>query len=252
VLRSGNFNRIEGNFIFGGRVKGTQGIRVFGEGHNILNNYVCNIDGHGLVLMAGEYTKKALSINYKPFLEKNSPHDSVYGSAQVIGVMFANNTFVNVKGADIVLGAGYMRDWPEKQRVLLPERNDFFNNLIYKTNHGIAIESPKKATIPSLNKFKFKPNIYAADIIYGGSIEIHPLPKGIRVVNPLLKLAKDGLYRPLKNSPAIGMAVEPFVNDDMDGQPRKFRSDIGADELSNDPVTRKPLIPNDVGAPWLR
>ncbi len=252
VLRYGNFNRLEGNFILGGNEKGTQGIRVAGAGHNIMNNYICNIDGDGLILMAGEFTDSALTGGYKPVFGKGAAHERISRYAQVIGGMFSNNTFVNIKGTDIVIGADYMRDWPESQCILLPEDNNFFNDLILKTNRGISIRVPKTDLKPPLNRFKFKPNIYAADIIYGGSIEIHPLPKGIRRVNPLLKLAKDGLYRPEKNSPAIGQAVEPFVNDDMDGQPRKSRSDIGADEVSDEPITRRPLIPEDVGAPWMR
>ncbi len=252
VLRSGNFNRVESNFIFGGNIKGTQGIRVAGRGQNVMNNYICNIDGDGLILMAGEYIDTALTSGYKPVLRDGTKLGRVPRYSQVAIGMFANNTFVNVKGTDIVLGAGYMRDWPESQRVLLPEDNSFLNNIIFKSKGGVCISVPKIDKKPPLNRFKFKPNIYAANIIYGGTIELHPLPKGIKKVNPLLKLAADGLYRPEKNSPAIGHAVEPFVDDDMDGQPRKPISDIGADEVSDEPVSRKPLTPKNVGAPWLR
>jgi hypothetical protein len=75
------------------------------------------------------------------------------------------------------------------------------------------------------------------------------LPASNSVIDPQLSLATDGLYRPATNSPAIDAALGTFTNvvDDMDGQPRLGLFDVGADELSNDPVVRRPLLPGDVG-----
>jgi poly(beta-D-mannuronate) lyase len=252
VARSGNFNRIQSNFILGGGVEGTDGIRAAGTGDNIQNNYICNITGDGLILMAGEFIDSALTKDYKPVLRSGTPLGRVPRYAQVVGDMIANNTFVNVGGTDIVIGAGYMRGWPESQRVLLPERNTFINNAIQKSNNGMAISYPKQDENPPLNKFKFQPNIFDANVVYGGKIELNPLPKGIRIENPMLKPGKGGLYRPEKNSPLIGKGVEPFVDNDVEGQPRSFPWDIGADQVSNLPVKRKPLTTKDVGASWLK
>lgn len=252
VGRSGNYNTIESNFILGGNVKGTAGIRIAGESHHIQNNYICNVAGDGLILMAGEYIDTALTKNYKPVLRSGTPLGRVPRYSQVKHNMIANNTFVNVGGTDIVLGEGYKRDWPESQRILLPEDNSFLNNVIQKSNNGTAVSIPIQDENSPLDKFKFKPNIFAANIIYGGTIELKPLPKGIKIENPLLKLSKDNLYRPQKGSPLIGKAVEPFVDNDIEGQSRDFPWDIGADEISNAPVKRKPLTSKDVGASWLR
>lgn len=252
VGRSGNSNVIENNFILGNNKKGTAGIRVAGQTHNIMNNYIADIEGNGIMLMAGEFIDSALTPNYKPVLREGTTLGRVPRYGKVIGAAISNNTFVNVQGSDIVLGTGYKSGWPESQRVLLPERVTISNNIILKSNNGTAISSPEQDTNPPLDKFIFKPNIYFANIIYGGEVKVDPLPKGIKFVDPLLKLADDGLYRPIENSPAIGEARELLVVEDMDGQPRKHKADIGADEISDRTISIRPLTSKNVGASWLR
>jgi hypothetical protein len=71
---------------------------------------------------------------------------------------------------------------------------------------------------------------------------------GFRRVDPLLFL-KDGLHRPPPSSPLVDAAVGSYaeISADMDGQERGAQKDVGADEVSSDPVLRRPLTRADVG-----
>ena len=71
--------------------------------------------------------------------------------------------------------------------------------------------------------------------------------------DPQLQLSADGLWRPGPASPAINGGSGDFsslISDDMDGQPRLGIFDIGADEVSNATIVRRPLGANDVGPAW--
>jgi hypothetical protein len=59
----------------------------------------------------------------------------------------------------------------------------------------------------------------------------------------------DGMWRLVAGSPAIDASLPGFdyVTEDVDGQKRVGKPDLGADELSTDPVLRKALTPADVG-----
>src|SRR5207253_1690004 len=78
--------------------------------------------------------------------------------------------------------------------------------------------------------------------------------KGVRIVDPRLERAADGLWRPAAGSPLLGAgAPRPFeILQDMDGQPRKGAADIGADQRSSAPVLRRPLKAAAVGPVWMR
>ena len=74
----------------------------------------------------------------------------------------------------------------------------------------------------------------------------------ITIVN--LARGANGLWRPATNSPVRGAAKDQFdsVKTDMDGQLRPPRKDIGADQLSEAPVTSRPLSAADVGPSWMK
>jgi poly(beta-D-mannuronate) lyase len=74
-----------------------------------------------------------------------------------------------------------------------------------------------------------------------------PIP-GVTIVDPHL-VRQDGWWRPGAVSPVLGAShgVWPFIARDIEGQPRKPRSDAGADEVSRATPLNKPLTPTDVG-----
>ena len=68
-------------------------------------------------------------------------------------------------------------------------------------------------------------------------------------VDPLLVKDSSGVYRLQKGSPAIGFAKSDFrgITFDMDGQLRKAPLDAGADQLSDQRVRVRALLPKHVG-----
>ncbi len=85
---------------------------------------------------------------------------------------------------------------------------------------------------------------YAANFVTGAA------PGGGGFVRRDPKLARAGeLLALTAGSPAIDAAVGryAFVSDDVDGQPRDAKPDVGADEWSAAPAARRPLTIADVG-----
>ena len=250
TLRSGNFNTIEGNFIFGNNKDGSRGIRLTGQYHKIINNYIENVKEDAIILYAGEYIDTYLTPDYQPILRAGTPLGRVPAYGQVKNTVIAHNTIINPGGDGMEIGAAYKVSWPTAQRVLLPENCTIANNVIIK-NGGTAIKSPVQDVNPPLDIFNFQPNTYAGNVIYGAVLGMNPAPaSGIITQNPLISLT-NGLYRPSGNSPLINAGVGDYVSGDMDGQIRDSNPDIGADEYSNTIITRKPLTPQDVGPQWI-
>jgi hypothetical protein len=163
---------------------------------------------------------------------------------------FAHNTIINSGGNGIDVGFSYKNQWPDLQMVLLPERNTFVNNLILNCkNNGINI-AVQDNTAP-LDMFTFKPNTFKGNIVFGDKKNAADLPEGAQRIDPSLSLNDDGVYRPAANSPAINSGIRSDVLDDMDGQIRDDRKDIGADEYSGSAIVRHPLTAGDVGPEWI-
>ena len=77
------------------------------------------------------------------------------------------------------------------------------------------------------------------------------LPAGIKNVDSKMKLATDGLYRLVSKSPAINSGADSEVKDDIMGNVRDTKKDIGAEEFGGVTPTRHPLTPNEVGPDWM-
>jgi hypothetical protein len=77
--------------------------------------------------------------------------------------------------------------------------------------------------------------------------------QGTKVMNNITDgagmMQTAGLWKLTPGSKAIDASLPGFdyVTEDIDGQKRQGKPDIGADELSMDPVTRGPLTEADVG-----
>ena len=250
TLRSGNFNTVEGNFIFGNNKDGSRGIRLTGQYHKIINNYIENVTEDAIVVYAGEYIDTFLTPDWQPILRAGTPLGRVPAYGPVKHTTIAHNTIVNPGGDGMEIGAAYKVSWPTAQRVLLPENCTIANNVIIK-NGGTAIRSPVQDVNPPLDIFNFQPNTYEGNVIYGAVLNMNPAPaSGIITQNPLISLT-NGLYRPSGSSPLINAGQGTYVTEDMDGQTRDSNPDIGADEYANTSITRKPLTPQDVGPQWI-
>jgi poly(beta-D-mannuronate) lyase len=244
VGRRGKNNTFEGNIILGQNQEGTTGIRVAGPNHRVVNNYICDVEGDGLRLIAGEFYGKSLTPSFK-VKKKDLPK-----YIQVRDGYFAHNTIVNSGKNGIDIGFSYKNQWPEVQMVLLPENNRFINNLVCNSGkHSITMAVQDKN--PPLDFLSFSPNRFEGNIVSGGALNLDPVPAGIRSADPKLVLNADGVYRLSKDSPAIGSGAKSDVGEDLDGQPRGDAKDVGADQYSEAKPVRHPLTANEVGPEWI-
>jgi poly(beta-D-mannuronate) lyase len=148
-------------------------------------------------------------------------NQSGFSHAQVVRARLVHNTLVNCGG---VFRIGTAHPLPPVDLVVA-------NNLFLNT--GFGAPAPMSGWI------------YSQNISWPSG----PGQTGFIVVNPLLTTV-NGLLKLSGGSPAINAAnngVNPFVTDDMDGHARAGARDIGADEFSSAPISRRPLSTSDVG-----
>lgn len=243
VGRRGKNNTFEGNYVFGQGQEGSTGIRVAGANHRVINNYIDGVFEDGLRLITGEYFEKSLTPNFAP-KKKALPK-----YLQVQNGYFAHNTIVNCGENGINVGFSYKNQWPSLQMVLLPENNQFINNIVFNCKEN-AVNIAVIDKNPPLDIFKFNPNYFDGNIIFGQNTSNTTLPPGIKVIDPLLKLGDDKLYHLTVKSPAINNGVTSNVKDDIEGKLRDSKKDIGSLEYESSKVIRQPLKIADVGPNW--
>ncbi|MDP2871797.1 MAG: chondroitinase-B domain-containing protein [Bacillota bacterium] len=223
TLRHGDRNWVEGNFFFANKVANSGGVRIIGEDHTVINNYIADCDGTSL--------KSALTLmNGVP----NSPLNRYF---QVKRALVAFNTLVNNK-VNFNIGGG-----KDSELTLPPLDCTIANNIVKGSVSPLILETDKPINM-----------IYEGNIFHGATLGINPVPSGITITDPLLYRAADTLWRPLSNSPAIGSAAGNYmlITKDIDGHLRGTLKDIGCDQVSTEPVIYKPLKPGDVGPSWMR
>ncbi len=219
TLRHGNSNTVEGNFFLGEDTEDSGGIRVVGESHRIINNYLANV---------GDAADAAISF------AAGIPNTQLNGYLQVRDVVLAHNTIVDVEGSAVTF------DWGigSSGRSLLPVDLTIHGNLVSST--GTQFFEGAEGSV----------YVFADNIAHGAPLGISSR-SGILEVNPELVQGADGLWRLSSSSPAIdGAAVSALFTDDMDGQTRTGLYDIGADELSTGQILRQPLTTDNTGASW--
>ena len=220
TLRHGNRCVVENNFIIAHHKRGSGGIRVIGEDHKIVNNYIDGVYQGGIWITSGI---------------ENSP---LKGYFRARNVLIAFNTIVDSRGPCIDVSAGM----GTSQRTLYPENITIANNLCSVPENGTLLKGKESESFRWLGNLA---TIAKPDVSTNHS--------GIKFLDPKLTHAADGLWRPASDSPACGMAQNQFseIKYDIDGQQRTGRIDVGCDQVSNAPVTNRPLRASDIGPPWL-
>jgi len=205
TLRNGNYNTIDGNFVFADGISKAYGIRVTGEFHTITNNY-CDNCSYGINLMAGEFVDDKLTPNYVPKINEDAPLGRVPVYFWTRHNLIANNILVATKGPNFIIGSGYKQNWPAEQRVLLPTENRITDNLALNSE-GPLLENALQDRQPPLSQFQFAPNILSNNIVYGGvatstttstatSTALPPaLPPGFTLRDPKAVRDRDNVYR---------------------------------------------------------
>lgn len=187
------------------------GIRVHDQGHRIFNNYIEGC-GRGIWL--------------------SHTHPGYEAASHCV---LAFNTVVNCKKQALSLG----RIGGEEDKANAPQGNLIANNL-FASDAGTLIEDASQQT-------QWKANLLWA----GGKAK--PGAEGAGRISADPKLARDqAILRPTAAVKDQAVALsELTVKDDLDGQPRDSAADIGCDEQSDAPVTRRPLTPQEVGPTWM-
>lgn len=225
TLRHGNRCVVDGNWFIGGRNDNAGGVRVFGDDHRVTNNYFEGLNGT-------EYQSAITLMNGQRNPELN-------GQWVARNTVVAHNTVVNCR-VPLLLGAYY--DRPDNPLVLKPENALIANNILVSAGGQVITEYAGQQI----------PVMFQNNIAWGGELGVRA-NDGLRVADPKLVKAADGLMRPGVDSPALGQAapLAKPVTTDIDGQPRPATGiDIGADQMSTAGPTRQPPTRADVGPRW--
>ncbi len=216
TLRHGDRCVVDGNVFLGHHTRGSGGIRIIGEGHTIVNNYIEGVETGGFRLTAG------------------IPDSPLNGYFRARDVLVAFNTVVDTRGPCVELDAGM----GSSRRTLRPEQVTIANNVFAPADGGTLSKGTEG------EKF-----VWAGNLTWGPPSASARV--GVRRADPRLARAEDGLLRPSPDSAVRGAAQGDYpAATDIDGQPRDARRDVGCDQASDAPVTRPPLSKADVGTSW--
>lgn len=214
VLRHGNANRVEGNYL----LAGSNGIRIYGNDHLIINNYAGDLSSAGIVLGSG---------TVRDHTEGEST-ESRRGNDAPDRVTIVLNTLRN--NAQGIVG--------ESQRTLPPLACRISDNLVAGTS-GLLTDMPYQQGIT-----------WSGNILWGAASDGNIPSSGFTRADPKLAAGTDGIYRLGSGSAAINATSVNHasrVTDDLDGQARTAPYDVGADEYSTAQPVRRPLTAADVG-----
>lgn len=216
TLRHGNRCVVEANYFLGYHTKGSGGIRVIGDDHKIVNNYIDGVELGAFWITSGI---------------ENSP---LVGYFQARNCVIAFNTVVDTQGPGILLDAGI----GTSRRTLRPENIQIANNLFSMRDGAPLLEGTEGA------KFAWSGNIATRE-------QPGTASDRFRILDLMLERSKTGIWKPAQNSPLRGTAEDKFrIDSDIEGQPREGALTAGCDEYSSQPVTSLPLKVGDVGPSW--
>jgi hypothetical protein len=212
TLRHGNRCRVDGNYFFGNRKRGSGGIRVIGEDHVIVNNYIDSVRQGAFWITAG------------------IPDSPLDGYVAARGCLVAFNTVVASEGPIIELDAGM----GGANRSIRPADITFTAN-VFSLPAGTRLSKGTEG-----GGFRWSGN-------YGDVADDR-----LANVDLLLRRSGDGVSRPLPASPLHAAAEAlPSIERDIDCQPRPARTDAGCDQFSSVPATARPLTVADTGPAWM-
>ncbi|MFI6642655.1 polysaccharide lyase 6 family protein [Streptomyces sp. NPDC050504] len=212
VLRHGNRTRVESNHLIGGK----EGLRLYGNDHVIVNNYLAGLSGRALVVGSG---------STRDHNSGETPEQRRGNDACDRAVIVHNTLYKNARAL-----SGESRTY-EPQKVVIAD------NLLVG-DAGTLVE------MGATTDFTWQGNI-----LWGAAADGNIPSGGFTRVDPGLAQGSDGVFRLTAGSQAIGKAklLGTTVADDIDGHPRGSARDVGADEYATAAPVRRPLTPSDVG-----
>ncbi len=212
VLRHGNRNRVDGNYLIGGK----EGIRLYGNDHLIVNNHLSGLSGRALVIGSGSTRDH----------HKDESKEERRGNDAVDRAVIVHNSLLN--NAETLVG---------ETRTHRPQDVIVADNLL-------VADAGSLVAMGETTRFTWQSNM-----LWGSAANGDIPAGGFTRADPRLVAGPDGVLRLSAGSPAIGAATltGTTVADDIDGDPRGSARDIGADEYATTPALRRPLTPADVG-----
>ncbi|MFI7005285.1 polysaccharide lyase 6 family protein [Streptomyces sp. NPDC050145] len=212
VLRHGNRSTVESNHV----LDGEEGIRLYGNDHKVVNNYVSGLSGRALVIGSGTTRDH----------HEGETETERRGNDACDRALIAHNSLIgNTKTLE-----GETRTY-EPQNVVVAD-----NLLVGDTGSLVAMGATTGFT-------------WQSNLLWGAASNGNIPAGGFTRADPRLTQGTDGVKRLTSASPAIGAATLAGtpVTDDVDGDPRGSVRDIGADEYATVPALRHPLTASDVG-----
>ncbi|MFE5091323.1 chondroitinase-B domain-containing protein [Streptomyces sp. NPDC056638] len=212
VLRHGNHSTVEGNYLIGG----TDGVRLYGNDHLIVNNYLNGLSGRALVVGSGTTRDH----------NSGETADERRGNDACDRAVIVHNSLLDNAGTL----SGETREYEPRDVVIAD------NLLVGASGSLVAMGATTGFT-------------WQSNMVWGAASNGNIPSGGCTRADPRLSQGSDGVLRLSAGSPAIGAATlgSPAVVDDIDGDQRGSTRDIGADEYSALPALRHPLTTADVG-----
>ncbi|MFF8275981.1 chondroitinase-B domain-containing protein [Streptomyces lateritius] len=212
VLRHGNRSTVDGNYL----LAGGEGVRIYGNDHLVVNNYLSGLSGRALVIGSGTTRDH----------HAGETTDERRGNDACDRAVIAHNTLLHNAGTL----SGEDREH-EPRGVVVAD-----NLLVGNVGSLVAMGRTSGFT-------------WQSNLLWGGAVDGTIPSGGYTRADPLLRQASDGVFRLSPGSPAIGAATltGPVVGEDIDGHSRGTTRDIGADEYTTLTPLRRPLTPADVG-----
>jgi poly(beta-D-mannuronate) lyase len=214
VLRHGNGNRVESNYL----LSGANGIRIYGNDHLIINNYVGDVGSAGITLGSG--TER----DHTP----GESEESRRGNDAPDRVTIVLNTLRN--NSQAIAG--------ESQRTIPPLGCKISDNLLVGSS-GALTDMPYQQGIT-----------WSGNILWGSASNGNIPTTGFTRADAKLTAGADGIYRLGPGSAAINATAVNHATqtlEDLDGHPRTAPYDVGADEYTTTQPVRHPLTPTHVG-----
>jgi poly(beta-D-mannuronate) lyase len=170
-IRRGNFNTVRENVVLGQGIDGADGLRMSGRDNVVAGNFVSGC-GYGIRVACGEFIAESLTPAYSPDVKPNGKKNNqvrIPTYPQVVWLTLADNVVVASAGLDLEIGSDYKKHWPESQQVLLPENCRIENNRFVRPHGGASVAVTAADTKPPLDRFKFKANHFAGNVVVGAS-----------------------------------------------------------------------------------
>ncbi|MQS39648.1 polysaccharide lyase 6 family protein [Streptomyces katsurahamanus] len=212
VLRHGNRSTVEGNYL----LDGVDGLRLYGDDHLVVNNYLSGLSGRALVIGSGTTRDH----------HSGETTEERRGNDACDRAVIAHNTLLDNAGGL----SGESRTYEPRDVVIAD------NLLVGRTGSLVAMGKTTGFT-------------WQSNILWGAASNGTIPSGGYTRVDPLLRQESDGVSRLSAGSPAIGAATlaSPAVAEDLDGHSRGGARDIGADQYSTLAPIRRSLTAADVG-----